>query len=139
VATQADVDAEHLRILSVFHFVLAGLQALFASFPIFHFLFGAAMVFLPTQLGAKPNTPAELVGSVLMLFTGTLMTIGWAIAVCTAVAGRSLYKRKRYLFCLVMAGVMAATCMPFGTILGAFTIIVLLLPSVKEAFGVAPP
>jgi hypothetical protein len=139
VATQADLDAEHLRLLSIFHYVLAGVQALFASFPILHFLFGVAMVFLPKQLGARSNAPAALVGSALMLFTGTWMMIGWTIAICTAVAGRSLSQRKRYLFCLVMAGVMAATCMPYGTVLGAFTIIILLRPSVKEAFGVASP
>jgi hypothetical protein len=29
--------------------------------------------------------------------------------------------------------------MPFGTVLGVFTIIVLMRPTVKQEFGVAPP
>ena len=49
----------------------------------------------------------------------------------------SLARRRRYLYCLILAGVMAATCMPFGTVLGVFTIIVLMRPSVKQAFGAA--
>ena len=62
------------------------------------------------------------------------MVVGWTLAVCLVVAARSLNQRKRYLFCLVIAGITAAVCMPFGTVLGVFTIIVLLRPSVKEAF-----
>jgi hypothetical protein len=37
-----------------------------------------------------------------------------------------------------MAGV-ACMFMPFGTVLGVFTIVVLLRDSVKELFGVAEP
>jgi hypothetical protein len=40
------------------------------------------------------------------------------------------------MFCLAMAGIEAALCMPLGTVLGIFTIIVLMRPSVKQAFGV---
>jgi hypothetical protein len=31
-------DAEHLRLLSIFHYVVAGLQVLMASFPIIHLI-----------------------------------------------------------------------------------------------------
>jgi hypothetical protein len=137
VTTEADQDAEHLRLLSIFHYVVAAMQALFASLPIFHFLLGAALVFLPKSVGAaNGRIPAAFVGSVVMLFTGTWLVLGWTLVVCTAVAGRSLWQRKRYLFCFVIAAIEAAMCMPFGTVLGVFTIIVLLRPSVKEAFGV---
>jgi hypothetical protein len=51
------------------------------------------------------------------------------------VAGRSLARRKRYLFCLIVAGTMCVMCNPLGTVLGVFTIVVLLRPSVKELFG----
>lgn len=49
-------------------------------------------------------------------------------------AGRALAQRRRYTFCLVIAGV-ACMFMPFGTVLGVFTIIVLLRDSVKELFA----
>ena len=63
------------------------------------------------------------------------VTFGATLAVCIAVAGRYLSQRRRYLFCLVTACVMAGLSMPFGTILGVFTIIVLMRPSVTAAFG----
>jgi hypothetical protein len=61
---------------------------------------------------------------------------GWMFAILLIVAGRFLSKRKHYMFCLVMAAI-SCIFMPFGTILGIFTIIVLMQPSVKQLFGVA--
>ena len=48
-------------------------------------------------------------------------------------AGRFLAARRRHLFCIVIAGI-ACMFMPMGTVLGIFTIIVLMRPSVKELF-----
>ena len=48
--------------------------------------------------------------------------------------GRGLAQRKRYMFCLVVACV-ECLFMPFGTVLGVFTIIVLSRDSVKALFG----
>jgi hypothetical protein len=42
------------------------------------------------------------------------------------------------MFCLVMGGV-ECLFMPFGTVLGVFTIIVLMREPVKQLFGVNPP
>jgi hypothetical protein len=39
------------------------------------------------------------------------------------------------LYCLVVAGI-ECIFMPFGTVLGVFTIIVLMRPSVRNLFGV---
>src|SRR5512138_39381 len=135
---QANQDAEHLRLLSIFHYVVAGMMALFGTFPIIHFLIGVVMV---SGAIAAPRDVAPfpaVFGGIFVLVAGAMMLAGWTLAVCTLAAGRSLAQRKRYSFCLVMAGIMAALCMPFGTVLGVFTIIVLLRPSVKEAFGVPP-
>lgn len=40
----AKADAEHLRILGNFDFVVAGLAFLFAMFPVFHLIIGIAMI-----------------------------------------------------------------------------------------------
>ncbi len=69
-----------------------------------------------------------------MVFAGLFIVAGWTLAVLTAYAGRSLQTRKRYTYCLVMAGV-ECIFMPFGTVLGVFTIIVLMRDTVKELFG----
>jgi hypothetical protein len=129
-------DEDQLRLLSIFHYVLAGMHALCATFPILHLAIGAALVFAPERLASGDGeAPPAVVGWFFMLVAGALMTFGFTLAACIAVAGRYLSQRRRYMFCLVTAGVMAALFMPFGTILGVFTIIVLMRPSVKAAFG----
>ena len=133
---QTSQDAEHLRLLSIFHFVVAGMQALFAFFPIIHFVIGALSFFGTGPFGkGEGRLPGMLFGGFFMLIAGGFILTGWSLAVCLVVAGKSLRQRKRYTFCLVVAGIEAAMCMPFGTVLGVFTIIVLLRPSVKAEFG----
>ena len=138
VDLQASQDAEHLRLLAIFHYVVAAMMALWGTFPIFHVVFGAFMAFAKVPPGKDGELSPALFGWLFMLAGGAFVLLGWSLAVCTFLAGRNLVKRRRYLFCLVVAGVMAATCMPFGTVLGVFTIIVLMRPTVKQAFGVVP-
>lgn len=129
-------DEDHLRLLSIFHYVVAGMHAVCAMFPVLHLGIGAALVFAPEQLSSPDGEPPPaLVGWFFMAIAATLIALGATLAACIALAGRFLSQRRRYLFCLVMACVMAALSMPFGTVLGVFTIIVLMRPTVKVAFG----
>jgi len=127
-------DAEHLKLLSIFHYIVAAMMALAACIPILHLVIGYAIASGRLD-GSKHGGPPEFIGWFLVVGAAGAILFGWTLAACTVVAGRSLAQRKRYLFCLVVAGVMAMTCMPFGTVLGVFTIIVLMRPSVKQAFG----
>lgn len=138
ISERMNQDEEHLRLLSIFHYVCAGLAALFACIPIIHLVLGLLMVFYPQALGPTNDQPPAFVGLILAVFAGVMIVLGWAFAICLAYAGRCLAQRKRYTFCLVMAGI-ACMFMPFGTILGIFTIIVLVRPSVKLLFGTAAP
>jgi hypothetical protein len=132
----SDPDAEHLKLLAIFHFVVAPMQALVSSIPIIHFLVGAA-IFTGGVFGkSAERAPMAVFGGLFMLVAAAVILFGWALAICEVVAGRSLMQRKRYRFCLVVAAAEAALCMPFGTVLGVFTIVVLVRPSVKAAFGV---
>jgi hypothetical protein len=131
-------DSDHLKLLTIFHYVVAGMVALWGSFPIIHLLVGLGLVFGSFNSSKPGEPPLEVVGLLFVLLACAFITIGWTLAVCTFFAGRNLARRQNYMYCLVVAGVMAAVCMPFGTILGVCTIIVLMRPSVKEAFGILP-
>lgn len=130
-------DEEHLRLLSIFHFVCAGLAALFACIPIIHLVIGLLMVLRPESFGPGKNQPPAIIGWFLVIFASTFIFLGWTFAAVLAWAGRCLRGRKHYTFCLVMAGV-ACLFMPFGTVLGVFTIMVLSRPSVKALFSEGP-
>jgi len=129
-------DVEQLRLLAIFHYIVAVVSALLSFFPIIYLAIGIAAV-----TGHLNNRPGEepmsaLFGWFFIAFAACWMILGFAFAICLLLAGRFLVRRRHYLFCLVMA-CMACMFMPFGTVLGVFTIIVLIRPSVKELFGQA--
>jgi hypothetical protein len=125
-------DLDHLRLLSIFHYIVSGLTALLACIPFIHFFLGLAMT-LGWFNGEKP--PPAVIGIFLMVLAALLILAGWSLAALIFTAGRFLSQRKRYTFCLVMAAI-ECLIMPFGTVLGVFTIIVLMRESVKSIFGV---
>ncbi len=124
-------DQEHLKLLSIFHYIVGGLAALFSFFPVIHLILGILFLVAPHRMGGNP--PPPFLGWIFVLLGGGIMLMGWAFAVCVILAGRFIAKRKHYIFCLVIA---ALNClfMPFGTVLGVFTIVVLIRPSVKALF-----
>jgi amino acid transporter len=131
-------DEQQLKLLSILHYVMAGLMALFACFPIVHFVLGGMMLVLPfASSDPAAGAPPAIVGGMFMLIAGAFMVLGWAWVACLVVAARSLAQRRRRVFCMVVGGMMAATCVPLGTMLGIFTIIVLQRPSVTQAFDSA--
>jgi hypothetical protein len=127
-------DEDHLRLLSIFHYVVAGLAGLFALFPIFHLIIGLMFILAPSKFAGKGEPPPAFFGWFFVIFASVFITLGWVFAGFVFTAARLLAKRKHYMFCLVMAGV-ECVFMPFGTVLGVFTIVVLMRESVKHLFS----
>ena len=132
-----DQDQEHLRLLSIFHYVVAGMIALFACFPILHLIVGIVFLVAPGAMsgGNGPGPPPLLFGLLFTVIPAMFILAGWGLAVVVFLGGRNLARRRHYIFCLVAAAI-SCLFMPFGTVLGVFTIIVLSRPSVKALFGV---
>ena len=128
-------DAEHLKLLATFHYVVGGLGALFACFPLIHVFLGLMMILQPGFMAGKEGSaPPPFVG---FLFAGigiTFVLLGWAAAICTIISGRMLARRRHRVFSFVIA-VLLCMFMPFGTVLGIFTIIVLSRESVRRLYG----
>jgi len=127
-------DEEQLRLLSIFHYIVGGLAALFSCIPIIHLSIGIAIVLGAFEGGHCSDGPPSFIGYIFIVVALMCIACGWAFAICLIAAGRCLARKKRYVFCLVMAAI-ACVFMPFGTVLGVFTIIVLMRPSVKELFA----
>jgi hypothetical protein len=127
-------DEEQLRLLSIFHYVCAGLIALCACIPIFHLAIGLAIIIRPEVFGPARNHPPAIMGWLFALLGGGIILFGWTVAGLLVFAGRCLSQRRHYTLCLVAAGV-SCLFMPFGTVLGVFTIVVLSRPTVKSLFG----
>ena len=131
---QHNTDNEHLRLLSIFHYVVSGVSAFIACIPIIHLVIGLIFIFAPGIFGTGSNQPPAFVGWLLVGFASVFILLGWTFAVFVLVAGRFMARRKHYQLCFVVACV-ECLFIPFGTILGVFTILVLNRPSVKELFN----
>ncbi|WP_146118785.1 hypothetical protein [Blastopirellula marina] len=126
-------DEYHLKLLSIFYYIVAGLTALIGCFPIIHVLFGLAMI----VVGAAEHRagPLPILGGMLFtLIGGVVFVIFQAVAVCLLLTGRFLQSHRHHTFCLVIA-VIICFSFPIGTVLGVFTILVLVRPEVRTLFG----
>jgi len=85
-------------------------------------------------MDAEGDALPALFGWIFIVVGAGLILVGWSFAVFTIIAGRYLARQIHYLFCMVMAAI-ECMFMPFGTVLGIFTIIVLTKPSVKKMFA----
>jgi hypothetical protein len=132
---QRAVDDSHVNLLSVFHFVGAGLALLGVAFVVLHYTFMHAVM---NNAAASAKDPtAALPPGFFDLFRWIYVVLGgwygWSL-VGNVLAGIYLRARKHRTFCFVVA---ATNClhMPFGTVLGIFTIVVLGRESVRAAFA----
>ena len=130
-------DLQHLKLLAVFHYVLAGIFAFFGCFPIIHLAIGIASL--------NGSMGGDLAFGLIFTVVGAgLILCFWSVAVLILISGRGIARRQGRTFSMVVAGV-ACAFFPLGTTLGVFTLIVLLRDSVKglyatcEAAPVAPP
>ena len=82
---------------------------------------------------AEGSPPPPCIGWMFVIMGSVFILIGWAISICIIVPGRKLKQRKNRMYCMVVAGI-ECMFMPFGTVLGVFTLITLNKDSIKETF-----
>jgi hypothetical protein len=130
-------DEDHLRLLSIFHYVVAALVGLCSLIPLVHLTIGALIV--SGKAGGFPSSDpgeqvfGEAVGWFFILVAGALILGGLTVAGCLFHAAGCLRERRSRTFCIVTAA-FACLWAPFGTVLGVFTLLVLMRDGVREAF-----
>lgn len=138
-AQQAFADQEHLRLLALGYYVSAAITAVFSLIGLLYAGMGAVIGLAVSKGAAAASQSGQpppqflgwifgLIGFGLFAFMITMAALKFYTAVC-------LNQRKSRTFCLVVA---AISCLevPYGTILGVFTFLVLERPSVARLFGV---
>ncbi len=129
-------DSDHLKFLSIGFYVYAGWSALIACVPFIHLGMGIMMVL--GGLEGEKNPPPPFIGWVFIGFSSFFILFGWALAIASFFAARFLVRKTHYTFVLVLAAIICLFA-PIGTVLGVFTILVLVRDSVKELFGKVQP
>jgi hypothetical protein len=94
----------------------------------FHFplLYGAMGLLILHDRGhpKQGEPPPHFIGWLFIGFGCFFFLLGLGFAICVALSGRFLRRRQRYWFSFVLACV-ECLFIPFGVVLGVFTIIVL--------------
>lgn len=128
-------DETHLKLLETFHYVVAGITVLAGCLPVIHLSIGILMLVIPDTPRDRSEEIPRVIGWFFVVIASVVILGFWTVAFVIFLGGRSLRRRHRYMFCMVVAGI-SCMLMPFGTALGVFTILVLNRPSVKQVFGV---
>ncbi len=126
-------DASQLRLLTILHYVMAGLAVLMLGFLLMHFLVLNFVFSNPEMWKQAKHPPPKEIFVFFKLFYIVGATLIIAVGVANLLSAFYIRDRKNRLFSLILAGI---NCMhfPLGTGLGVFTFIVLLRPSVIHAY-----
>lgn len=137
------ITAHDLRLLSIGYYIQAGIAAFYTLIMLGYSTFAAAIFANMTKISAESNAqqiPPGLLTAISILLT-ILIGISCAYAICLFLAGYWLRRFRNKLFIQILA---AFNCLaiPYGTVLGIFTFMVLQRPSASQFFAVgtaAPP
>lgn len=132
---QRKTDLYHLRLLAIFHFVIAGFAVLGIAFLFLHYSLMHAMLTNPDMWKNQQNhgPPPEQFMAIFVWFYVVMGGIFVVAGIGNLLSGLFMQKGKNRIFSLVVAGFNVLQ-FPFGTVLGVFTFIVLLRDSVREAY-----
>ncbi|MEM6331771.1 MAG: hypothetical protein AAF823_00310 [Planctomycetota bacterium] len=122
-----------LNTLGVLNYVFAALAMVTTLCPAFYIVLGtliATGVVPESSMDSEPDDPPVVF---VMFFCGMFAVFPIGLAILGVLAGRGLQNRRGYVLCMVNAGVQCL-CIPLGTVLGIFTLVILSNPQVKDAF-----
>jgi hypothetical protein len=140
---QEIIDAEHLRLLRIGYFISAGMTGIFALMGLLYAIIGFFLGVLSGHLPSRPDRlpsppPPELVGLLFGLVGLGITAVFVPLALLKLRVAKCLRQRKSLGFCTVIA-VISCLGIPYGTVLGVFTLIVLGRDSVKRMFAGGSP
>ena len=137
---QAIVDVEHLRILSICYVVSAGINGLCSLLGLVYAFMGvfmtSAVANMPQQSDQAP--PPAFIGVIFAVIGCTIFAILVGFAALQLLTAKRLKQRRSRVLCMVVAG-LTCICVPYGTVLGVFTLLVLSRSTVEVAFDIPTP
>lgn len=133
------IDREHLKLLSMGYMISAIMSALFSLMGLMYMVMAVVMHGAFSSMAANAKKLDELPpAEIAWVFgaVGFLMFLGLiGIAALKLRAAWCLKRQRSYTLCMIAASI---TCLgiPYGTVLGVCTLVVLSRPSVKAMFEV---
>jgi hypothetical protein len=142
IMRQSVIDEEHLKLLSLGYMVSAGVSAFFSLFGLLYVLMGVIMSrafsHMPETVGKMGQEPPAFIGWILAGIGLAIFVLLIALAIAKSYAAVCIKRRKSRIFCMVVAGI---SCLevPYGTVLGVFSFLVLGRDSIIRLFTPVTP
>jgi hypothetical protein len=134
---QSVIDDEHLRLLSLGYLFSGIMTALFSLMGLLYAGMGLLMsrFFAAAAQNAThaERIPPESMGTIVGIFGVLFFLVAISLALAKFWAARCIKRRQSRFFCLIVAG-MACFGIPYGTVLGICTFLVLGRQSVIRRF-----
>jgi hypothetical protein len=129
-------DRDHLKLLTIFHYIFAALGICGLGFVGLHYTMMTSVMSMEGAKNSATPPPEAIMDVIIWVYVAmaAMFFIGMALNV---LAARFLQARRHRTFCMVVAGLNVLQ-IPLGTLLGVFTLLVLARDSVREAFEPAP-
>jgi len=121
--SQAVPSDEHLRLLSLFHYLWAGCGIFGLAFIALHYSFMSSMMDPARMGGAGQPPPPEMMDMMRFMYVGFAL-YGITTMVLNVLAAMWIRTRTNWTFCMVVAGINCIS-IPLGTVLGVFTLVLL--------------
>ena|SRR5688572_11566144 len=121
--SQAAPSDEHLRLLSLFHYIWAGCGIFGLAFIALHYSFMSAMMDPARMADAGQAPPPEMMQMMRLMYVGFAL-FGITTMVLNVLAAMSIRARSNRTFCMIVAGINCIS-VPLGTVLGVFTLVLL--------------
>lgn len=131
---QSIIDEEHLKLLSMGYKISAAVSAFYSFFGLFYVLMGAVIGTIISRTQDSANKPPAFFGWIFAAVGLTIFFGGMAIAALKLRAAICIQKRKSRTFCNVVAAI-GCLAVPYGTILGVFSFVVLGRASIVRMFS----
>jgi hypothetical protein len=137
---QSIIDEEQLRLLSLGYLISAVISGLFSLLGLLYAVLGVIMgsMLSSSVIENASEAPPVFVGWIFAAFGGLFFLIAASLAVAKYLTASYLKKHKSRTFCLVVAGI-SCLSIPYGTLLGISTFVVMNRPSVSRLFEPRDP
>lgn len=133
---QAVRDREHLKLLSIGYYVMAGMKVFGSLVLVLYIMMGGVMMAGGFSDVSHDNQDAEvfqMMGGMMVAGSLFLIALLWLQALLECVVAQRLLQCRSRTLCFVAAGI---SCLnfPFGVLLGVFTFLLMSRPSISRCF-----
>lgn len=137
------ITAHDLRLLSIGYYIQAGIAAFYTLMMLGYSAFATAIfanILKTAGESSQQNIPPAVL-SIISILLAIVLALACAYTICLFLAGYWLRHFRNLLFIQIVAA-FGCLAIPYGTVLGIFTFMVLQRPGAKQLFssaGMPPP